>query len=98
VTFSIDLSMALAKAEEGQDRQDYDNETDEIDETVHGFLLVSRPFSQPTIGRNWQSSSRRQEKMVTGGAWRSLMPLMSLIWSRWPPYSGHAQPLFEDAA
>jgi hypothetical protein len=36
--------MALAKAEEGQDRQDYDNETDEIDKTMHGFLLVSRPF------------------------------------------------------
>jgi hypothetical protein len=36
--------MALAKAEEGQNRQDHDNETDEIDKTVHGFLLMSRPF------------------------------------------------------
>jgi hypothetical protein len=60
--------MALAKAEEGQDRQDYDNETDEIDKTVHGFLLMSRPFSQPTIGRNRQSSSRQQEKEAIGGA------------------------------
>jgi hypothetical protein len=60
--------MALAKAEEGQDRQNHDNQANEIDKTVHGFLLMSRPFSQSTIGRNWQSSSRRQEKMVTGGA------------------------------
>jgi hypothetical protein len=44
VTFSIDLSMTLAKAEEGQDRQDYDNQTDEIDKAVHGFLLMSPPF------------------------------------------------------
>jgi hypothetical protein len=54
--------MALTEAEEGQDRQDYDNQTDEIDKTVHGFLLMSRPFSRSTIGRNWQSSSLRQEK------------------------------------
>jgi hypothetical protein len=68
VAFSIDLSMTLAKAEEGKDRQDYDNETDEIDKTVHGFLLMYRPFSQSTIGRNLQSSSRHQEKVVAGGA------------------------------
>jgi hypothetical protein len=58
--------MTLAKAKEGQDRQDYDNQTDEIDKAVHGFLLMS-PFSQPTIGSNLQSSSRWQEKLVTGG-------------------------------
>jgi alkylated DNA repair dioxygenase AlkB len=58
---------------------------------------MSRPFSQSTIGRNWQSSSRRQEKMVTGGARRSLMPLMSLIWTRRSPYSNDGHPLFEDA-
>jgi alkylated DNA repair dioxygenase AlkB len=34
--------------------------------------------------------------MVTGGVRRSLMPLMSLIWSRRSPYSGYAQFLFED--
>jgi alkylated DNA repair dioxygenase AlkB len=32
--------MALAKAEERQNRQDHDNEADEIDETVHGFLRM----------------------------------------------------------
>jgi hypothetical protein len=66
--------MALAKAEEGQDRQNHDNQADEVDKTVHGFLLMSLscPFSQSTIDRNWQSSSRQEEKMVTGGA-------------RWPP-------------
>jgi hypothetical protein len=59
--------MALTKAEEGQNRQDYDDEADEIDKTVHGFLLISRPFSQSTIGRNWQSSSRKQQK--SGSRW-----------------------------
>jgi hypothetical protein len=59
--------MALAKAEEGQDRQDYDNEADEIDKTVHGFLLMSRPI------HNRQSAATGKVphatgKMVTGGA------------------------------
>ncbi|MGY2904040.1 hypothetical protein [Bradyrhizobium sp. URHC0002] len=62
--------MASAKAEEGQDRQNHNNQADEIDKTVHGFLLMSRPFSQSTIDRNWQSSSCQQEKMVTGAARR----------------------------
>jgi hypothetical protein len=44
VTFSIDLSMALAKAEEGQNRQYHHNQADKIDKTVHGFLLISCPF------------------------------------------------------
>jgi hypothetical protein len=35
--------MALAKPEEGQDRQNHNNQADEIDKTVHGFLLMSRP-------------------------------------------------------
>jgi hypothetical protein len=54
--------MELAEAEEGQDRQNHNNQADEINETVHGFLLKSRPFSQSTIDRNRQSSSRKQEK------------------------------------
>src|SRR3954453_14033171 len=40
VTFSIDISMALAKAEEGQNRKNHDNQADEIDKTVHGFLRM----------------------------------------------------------
>src|SRR5215203_1888915 len=38
VTCSIVLSMALAEAEEGQDRQNHNNQADEIDKTVHSFL------------------------------------------------------------
>ncbi|MBR1279014.1 hypothetical protein [Bradyrhizobium sp. AUGA SZCCT0283] len=30
--------MASAKAEEGQDRQNHNNQADKIDKTVHGFL------------------------------------------------------------
>jgi len=59
--FSIDISM-LAKAEEGQDRQDHDDESNEIDKTVHGFLRVPAPFCQSTICRKWQSSICWQEK------------------------------------
>ena len=77
VTFSIDLSMALAKAEEGQDRQNHDNQADEIDKTVHGFLLVSRPFSQPTIGRNGKVppvSRKKRQPVARDGR---LVPLLS---------------------
>src|SRR5262249_21657308 len=42
VVVSIGTSMALAKTEEGQDRHNHDDESDEIDETVHGFLRVPR--------------------------------------------------------
>src|SRR4051795_8032149 len=98
VTFSIDISMALAKAEEGQNRQNHDNQADEIDKTVHGFLLMSRPFSQSTIGRNRQSSSRQQEKAATDGARRpSRAPCCRLIWSLRSPYSGYALFRLEDA-
>jgi hypothetical protein len=38
---SIDISLASTKAEEGQDRQNYDDETDEINQSVHEFLLAS---------------------------------------------------------
>src|SRR3954463_12609044 len=44
VTFSIDRSMALAQAEEGQNRQNHNDQADEIDKTVHSFLPISRPF------------------------------------------------------
>ena len=40
--FSIVISMALAKTEEGQNRQNHNNQTNEIDETVHGFLRMFR--------------------------------------------------------
>jgi hypothetical protein len=54
--------MALAKAEEGQDREDYDNETDEIDKTVHGFLLVSRPFiNRQSVAAGKVPSARRKK-------------------------------------
>jgi hypothetical protein len=37
--------MALAEAEEGQNRQNHNDQADEIDKTVHGFLLYPAPFS-----------------------------------------------------
>jgi hypothetical protein len=40
--FSIDMCKALTEAEEGQHCQDHDNQADEIDKTVHGFLHMSR--------------------------------------------------------
>jgi hypothetical protein len=33
--------MASAKAEEGQDRQNHNNQADKIDKTVHGFLRAA---------------------------------------------------------
>jgi hypothetical protein len=38
---SIVISIASTKAEEGQDRQNYDDETDEINQSVHGFPPAS---------------------------------------------------------
>ena len=37
------ISMASAKAEEGQDRQNHDDESDEIYKTVHKFAPCTRP-------------------------------------------------------
>src|SRR5262245_42829880 len=45
-TFSIDISMALAKAEERKHRQDHDYQADEIDKTVHGFPPYVPPPSE----------------------------------------------------
>jgi hypothetical protein len=57
--------MALAKAEEGQNRQNHDNQADEIDKTVHGFLRMcpAAIFSSDNLP-NRQSSSRRQDKVA----------------------------------
>ena len=41
VMFSIEISMTLAKTEERQHRQNYNDQADEIDKTVHGFLRLS---------------------------------------------------------
>jgi hypothetical protein len=38
---SIVISIASTKAEEGQDRQNHDDETDEINQSVHGFPPAS---------------------------------------------------------
>ena len=40
VIFSIDISMALTKAEEGQNSQNHNDQAYEIDKTVHVFLRV----------------------------------------------------------
>jgi hypothetical protein len=45
VTFSMDMCMASAKAEEGQDRQNHNNQADKIDKTVHGFLRAAATIS-----------------------------------------------------
>ena len=64
---SIDISMALAKAEEGKNRQNYDDETDEIDKSVHELApLYTRPHSSPTIYWYRQSSPVRER---TCNAW-----------------------------
>ena len=65
VTFSIVLSMALAKAEEGQDRQNHDNQANKIDKTVHGFLLMSRPIFSTDNRPQLAKFLTRQEKMVS---------------------------------
>jgi hypothetical protein len=43
--FSIDISMALAKAEEGKNCQNHYDETDEIYESVHEFAPLYLPTS-----------------------------------------------------
>jgi hypothetical protein len=59
------MCIASAKAEEGQDRQNHDNQADEIDKTVHEFPpYVPPPFSEATIFPNRQSSSCSQEKVA----------------------------------
>jgi hypothetical protein len=55
--------MASPKAEEGQDGQNNDDKTDEIDESVHEFLLVPAPC-QFTICRDRQSSRKREQHGV----------------------------------
>jgi hypothetical protein len=42
--FSIDISMALAKAEEGKNCQNHNDETDEIYESVHELLPLTCPL------------------------------------------------------
>jgi hypothetical protein len=44
VVFSID--MALAKAKEGQDRQNDNDQAYNIDKTVHVFLRMSGPIGE----------------------------------------------------
>jgi hypothetical protein len=68
--------MALAKAEERQNRQNHNNQADEIDKTVHGILLhMSRRhfwtdnFSQPA------KFLTRQEKLAILPA---LMPFQAI--------------------
>jgi hypothetical protein len=51
---SIVISIASTEAEEGQDRQNHDDETDEINQSVHEFPPCITPFTQVTI--YWQSS------------------------------------------
>jgi hypothetical protein len=55
--------MASPKAEERQDGQNDHDETNEVDESVHRFLLVPAP-SQFTICRNWQSSKNREQYAI----------------------------------
>jgi hypothetical protein len=46
----------LAKAEEGQNRQNHNDQAYEIDKTVHGFLRVSATIVRSIISRQRQSS------------------------------------------
>ena len=48
---SIVISIASTKAEEGQDRQNHDDETDEINQSVHEFPPCIAPFTQVSIHR-----------------------------------------------
>jgi hypothetical protein len=97
VTFSIDLSMALAEAEEGQNRQNHNYQADEIDKTVHSFLPISRPLL------NRQSAATGKVPPATGkdgNGWSATahrMTLTSFDLVASVPTFGLAQPLFEDA-
>jgi hypothetical protein len=51
--------MALAKAEERKNRQNYNDETDEIDKSVHELAPLYPPHSSPTIYWYRQSSQAR---------------------------------------
>ena len=59
---SIVISIASTKAEEGQDRQNHDDETDEINQSVHEFPPCIAPFTQVTI---YRQSSRFREKFAS---------------------------------
>src|SRR3954454_16970557 len=80
VTFSIDISMALAKAEEGQNRKNHDNQADEIDKTVHGFLrmcpaAIFRSDNLPKSAKFLASigkSCNPQSLMVVSSHWRRI--------------------------
>jgi hypothetical protein len=65
--------MTLTKAEEGQNRQNHNNQTNKINKTVHGFLLMSRPFflidNRPQLAKFLQlagkSGNRRSARAVS---------------------------------
>jgi hypothetical protein len=62
---SIVISIASTEAEEGQDRQNHNDETDEINQSVHKFSPSIAPFTQVTIYRH---SSRPPGKTCTLGS------------------------------
>jgi hypothetical protein len=69
--------MALAKAEEGQDRQNHNDQADEIDKTVHGFLLMSAPFfnrQSAATGKVPHADRKKRQPVERDGR---LMPSMS---------------------
>jgi alkylated DNA repair dioxygenase AlkB len=71
----------VAEAEEGKHCQNYDNQPDEIDKTVHGFSSV-RPaaISQATIFPNRQSSPRAKEKLASRNPWFSVNTLAPYLY------------------
>jgi hypothetical protein len=60
--------MALAKAEEGKNRQNYDDETDEIDKSVHELAPL---YPDPTSHRQFTCTGKvpqfEKERAMLGG-------------------------------